>query len=58
MQYVLMFDVMIILSISCLFVLLQLARGYKDLKSHPGNWNLKCQASCALDHLHLPNNVL
>jgi hypothetical protein len=27
-------------------------------KNHPGNWNLKCQASCALDHFHLPNNVL
>ena len=24
----------------------------------PGYWNLKCQASCALDHLHVPNNVL
>jgi hypothetical protein len=56
MQYVLMFGVMLILSIPCLFVLLQLARGFEDLKNHPGNWNLKCQASCALDHFHLPNN--
>jgi hypothetical protein len=23
-----------------------------------GTWNLKCQASCALDSLLLPNNVL
>jgi hypothetical protein len=58
MQYVLMFGVMLILSISCPFVLLRLARGYEDLKIHPGNWNLKCQASCALDYLDLPNNVL
>jgi hypothetical protein len=58
MQYVLMFGVMLILSIPCLFVLLRLAvrsRGYED---HPGTWNLKCQESCALDHFHLPNNVL
>jgi hypothetical protein len=58
MQYVLMFGVMLILSIPCLFVLLQLARGYEDLKTHPGNWNLKCQASCALDHFFLPSHVL
>jgi hypothetical protein len=57
MQFDLMFDVMLILSILCLFVLLRLARGFGDLKNHPGNWNLKCQASCALDHF-LPNNVL
>jgi hypothetical protein len=23
-----------------------------------GTWNLKCQASCALDHFFLPNHVL
>jgi hypothetical protein len=57
MQFDLMFDVMLILSILCLFVLLRLAQGFGDLKNHPGNWNLKCQASCALDHF-LPNNVL
>jgi hypothetical protein len=53
MQYVLMFGVMLILSIPCLFVLLRLAvrsRGSKD----PGTWNLKCQASCALDHFYYP----
>ena len=58
MQYVLMFGVMLILSIPCLFVLLRLARGYEDPKNHPGNWNLKCQASCALDHFFLPTHVL
>jgi hypothetical protein len=50
-----MFGVMLILSIPCLFVLL---RGYEDLKNHPGNWNLKCHISCALDPLLLPNNIL
>jgi hypothetical protein len=30
----------------------------EDLKNHPGTWNLKCQASCALDPLLLPNNIL
>jgi hypothetical protein len=53
-----MFGVMLILSIPCLSVLLRLARGHEDLKNYPGNWNLKCQASCALDSLLLPNNVL
>jgi hypothetical protein len=53
-----MFGVMLILSIPCLFVLLRLARGLEDLKNHPGNWNLKCQASCALDHFFLPTHVL
>jgi hypothetical protein len=58
MQYILMFGGMLILSIPCLFVLLRLARGYEDMKNHPGYWNLKCQASCALDPLLLPNNIL
>jgi hypothetical protein len=58
MQCVLMFGVMLILSIPCMFVLLRLARGFEDLKNHPGNWNLKCQASCALDHFFLPTHVL
>jgi hypothetical protein len=53
-----MYGVMLILSIPCLFVLLRLARGSEDLKNHPGNWNLKCQASCALDPLLLPKNIL
>jgi hypothetical protein len=53
-----MFGVMLILSIPCLFVLLRLARGFEDLKNHPGNWNLKCQASFALDPLLLHNYIL
>jgi hypothetical protein len=28
------------------------------LKSKVGTWNLKCQASCALDHFFLPSHVL
>jgi hypothetical protein len=64
MQFVLMFGVMLILPIPCLFVLLRLARGYVSSKSklvpedHPGTWNLKSQASCALDHFFLPSHVL
>jgi hypothetical protein len=53
-----MFDVMLILPIPCMIVLLRLAarsRGYED---HPGTWNLKSQASCALDHFFLPSHVL
>ena len=53
-----MFGVMLILSIHCLFVLLRLARGHVSSEKQVGNWNLKCQASCALDSLLLPNNVL
>jgi hypothetical protein len=52
MQFVLMYGVMLILYISCLFVLLRLARGFEDQKNYPGTWILKCQASCALDHFY------
>jgi hypothetical protein len=58
MQFVLMYSVMLILSIPCLFVLLRLARGFEDLKNHPSNWNLECHANCALDHFFLPSHVL
>jgi hypothetical protein len=54
MQFVLMFGVMLILPIPCLFVLLRLARGHEDLKNHPGTWNLKWQESCALDQFYYP----
>jgi hypothetical protein len=53
-----MFGVMIILSIPCLFVLLRLAVQSRGSEESPCNWNLKCQASCALDPLLLPNNIL
>jgi hypothetical protein len=53
-----MVGVMLSLSIPCLLVVLRLARGREDLKNRPGNWNLKCQASCALNPLLLPNNVI
>jgi hypothetical protein len=53
-----MFGVMLILPIPCLFVLLRLACGHEDLKNHSGTWILKCQASCALDLLLLPNNII
>jgi hypothetical protein len=57
MQFILMFGVMLILSISCLFVLLRLAVRLREFEGHPSTWNLKSQASCALDHFLL-NNVL
>jgi hypothetical protein len=53
-----MFDVMLILSIPCLFVLLRLARGHESCEKQVGTWNLKSQASCALDDLFLPSHVL
>jgi hypothetical protein len=53
-----MFGVMLILYISCLFVLLRLGVRSRGSEDHPGTWNLKSQASCALDHFYLPNNVL
>jgi hypothetical protein len=53
-----MFGMMLILSIPCLFVLLRLERGYVSPEDHPGTWNLKSQASCALDHFFLPIHVL
>jgi hypothetical protein len=56
MQYVLMFGVMLILSIPCLFVL-RLAVRSRESVDHPGTLNLMSQSSCALDHFLL-NNVL
>jgi hypothetical protein len=53
-----MFGVMLVLSIPCLFVLLRLAVRSREPEDHPGTWNIKSQASCALDHFHLSNNVL
>ena len=58
MYFAYMFDVMLILPMPCLFVLLRLARGYEPPEDHPGTWNLKSQASCALDHFFLPSHVL
>jgi hypothetical protein len=52
MQFILMFGVMLILSISCLFVLLRLAVRSRESEDHLGTWNLKSQASCALDHIY------
>jgi hypothetical protein len=57
MQFVPMFGVMLILHIPCLFVLLQIAVRLRESENHPGTWNLESQASCALDHSSLPNNV-
>jgi hypothetical protein len=58
MQFVLRFGVILVLPISCLFVLLQLAVRSRESKDHPDTcWNLESQASCALDHSSLPNNV-
>jgi hypothetical protein len=58
MYFVLMFDMMLILPIPCLFVSLRLARGHESSQEQVGTWNLKSQASCALDHFILPNHVL
>jgi hypothetical protein len=53
-----MFGAMLILPISCLFVLLRLVRGNEPPEEQVGTWNLKSQASCALDHFFLPTHVL
>jgi hypothetical protein len=58
MQFVLMFGVMLILPIPCLSVLLRLAVRSRESVDHPSTWNLKSQASCALDHFFLPSHVL
>jgi hypothetical protein len=50
--------VMLILPIPCLFVLQRIAVRSRESEDHPGTWNLESQASCALDHFYLPNNVL
>jgi hypothetical protein len=53
-----MFDVMLILPIPCLFVLIRLERDHESSEEQVGTWNLKSQASCALDHFFLPTHVL
>jgi hypothetical protein len=53
-----MFGVMLIFPIPCLFVLLRIAVRSRESEDHPGTWNLKSQASCALDHIFLPSHVL
>jgi hypothetical protein len=58
MQFVLMFGVMLILPIPYLSVLLRLAVCHVSSKEQVGTWNLKSQASCALNHIFLPKHVL
>jgi hypothetical protein len=53
-----MFGVMLILPIPYLSVLLRLVVRSRESKEQVGTWNLKCQASCALDHFFLPSHVL
>jgi hypothetical protein len=53
-----MFGVMLILPIPYLFVLPRIAVRSLESEDHPGTWNFESQASCALDHFSLPNNVL
>jgi hypothetical protein len=53
-----MFGVMLILPIPCLSVLLRLAVRTRVIRRASGTWNLKCQASCALDHFFLPTHVM
>jgi hypothetical protein len=38
-------------------VFLRIAVRSRESEDHPGTWNLESQASCALDHFSLPNNV-
>jgi hypothetical protein len=58
MQFFLMFGVMLIFPIPCLFVLLRLAVRSRESEDHPGTWDLESKASCALDQFSLPNNVI
>jgi hypothetical protein len=58
MYFILMFGVMLILPVPCLFVLLRLVRGHVSSEKQVSTWNLKSQASCALDHFFLPTHVL
>jgi predicted secreted protein len=50
MQFILLFGVMLILHVPCLFVLLRLAVRSRESEDHPGTWNVESQASYALDH--------
>jgi hypothetical protein len=52
-----MFGMMLFLSVSYLFVLLRIAVRSQKSEDHPCTGCLDSQASCALDHFSLPNNV-
>jgi hypothetical protein len=58
MYFAYMFGVMLILPIHCLYELLRLAVRIRVTEEQVGTWNLKSQASCALDHFFLPSHVL
>jgi hypothetical protein len=53
-----MFGVMLILPMPCLFVFLRIAVRSENLEEQVGTWNIKSQASCALDHFFLPSHFL
>jgi hypothetical protein len=55
MQFVLMFGVMLILHIPCFAMVSSEITSHLKIILVPGN--LESQASCALDHSFLPNNV-
>jgi hypothetical protein len=61
MHSVLMFDVMLISRILCLFVLLRVDEQVIE-DPVPRRWKIlnrsSLKASCALDHFYSPNNVL
>jgi hypothetical protein len=53
-----MFGVMLIFSYTMLLCIATTSARLRGPEDHPGTRNLKSQASCALDHFYLPNNVL
>jgi hypothetical protein len=59
MQYVLMFDVMLIFSYA-MFVCIATSSSEvtRHLKTKLAPRNIESKTSCAIDHLSLPNNVL
>jgi hypothetical protein len=53
-----MFGVMLIFAYT-MFVCIATTRvRSRESEDHPCTWNLKSQASCALDHFFLPSHVL
>jgi hypothetical protein len=61
MHYVIMFSVMLISPIPCLFVLLRVdEQAIEDLRTQQveNSEQELMKESCALDHFSLPNNVL
>ena len=58
MYFAYMFGVMLNFAYTLFVCIATTSVRHVSPEDHPGTWNLKSQASCALDHIFLPTHVL